>query len=95
MKSIPLGAIGMYTFCQKFKVGLQQLMAGSRKFKVSTITRGDLVALTQEAARVSGIPYVVDAHREEAERILVGDVSGTFSDQWRYDAGRIRASDSA
>ncbi len=95
MKSIPLGAIGMYTFCQKFKVGLQQLMAGSRKFKVSTITRGDLVALTQEAARVSGIPYVVDAHREEAERILVGDVSGTFSDQWTYDAGRIRASDSA
>ncbi len=68
---MPLGAIAMYTFCQKFKVGLQQLMAGSRNFKLSTISRNDLMALTEEAARVSGIPYVMDAYREEAERILL------------------------
>ena len=72
MKEIPTGAIGMYTFCQKFKIGLQQLMAGSRNFKISTISRNDLMALTEEAAKVSGIPYVMDAYREEAERILEG-----------------------
>jgi len=70
IREIPLGAIGIYTFCQKLKVGLQQLMAGSRNFRVSTISRRDLMALTEEAAKTSGIPYVMDAYREEAERIL-------------------------
>jgi glutamate synthase domain-containing protein 2 len=70
MKNIPLGAMGIYTFCQKLKVGLQQLMAGSRNFRLSTITRQDIMALTEEAAHVSGIPYVMNAYRDEAERIL-------------------------
>ncbi len=63
----------MYTFCQKIRVGLQQLMAGSRNFKISTISRSDLMALTEEAAKISGIPYVMEAYREEAERILEGE----------------------
>ncbi len=70
ISEIPTGAIAMYTFCQKIKIGLQQLMAGSRNFKLSTISRNDLIALTEEAAKVSGIPYVMDAYREEAERVL-------------------------
>jgi len=70
MKNIPLGAMGFYTFCQKIKIGLQQLMAGSRNFRLSTITRQDIMALTEEAAHVSGIPYVMNAYWEEAERIL-------------------------
>ncbi len=70
IKNIPLGAIAMYTFSQKIKVGLQQLMAGSRNFKISTISRNDLMALTEEAAKISGIPYVMEAYREEAEKIL-------------------------
>ena len=72
MKDIPLGAIGIYTFTRKIKVGLQQLMAGSRNFSLSTISRKDVMALTEEAAKVSGIPYVMDAYREEAESILDG-----------------------
>jgi len=28
--------------------------------------------LTEEAAKISGIPYVMDAYREEAEKILLG-----------------------
>lgn len=72
MKNIPLGAVGVYSFAQKIKVGLQQLMAGSRNFRVSTITRRDLMSLTEEAAKVSGIPYVMDAYRQEAELILNG-----------------------
>ena len=70
--NIPLGAIGIYTFCQKIKTGLQQLMAGSRNFRLSTISRNDLMALTEEAAKISGIPYIMDAYREEAEKILLG-----------------------
>ena len=69
-KEIPLGAIAMYTFVDKLKVGLQQLMAGTRNFRVSTISRKDLMALTEDAAKVSGIPYVMDAYREEAEAII-------------------------
>ena len=70
IKDIPLGAIAIYTYCQKFKVGLQQLMAGSRNFRLSTISRKDLMALTEEASKISGIPYVMDAYSEEANKIL-------------------------
>jgi len=70
MKDIPLGAVGIYTYCQKFRVGMQQLMAGSRNFKLSTISRKDLMALTEEAAKISGIPYVMNAYGEEANKIL-------------------------
>ena len=70
MKDIPLGAVGIYTYCQKFKVGLQQLMAGSRNFRLSTISRKDLMALTEEASKISGIPYLMDAYDEEANEIL-------------------------
>ncbi len=71
-KEIPFGAIGIYSFSQKFRTGLQQLMAGSRNFNLTTITRRDLMSLTPEAAEVSGIPYVMDAYRKEAEKILNG-----------------------
>jgi glutamate synthase domain-containing protein 2 len=70
IENIPLGAIGVYTFCQKVKIGLQQLMAGSRNFKLSTVSRNDVMALTEEAAKISDIPYIMDAYREEAEKIL-------------------------
>ncbi len=69
---LPLGALGIYTFADKLKVGLQQLMAGSRNYKVSTISRNDVMCLTEEASKVSGLPYVMDAYREEAERIIGG-----------------------
>ncbi|MFH1593219.1 MAG: FMN-binding glutamate synthase family protein [Candidatus Omnitrophota bacterium] len=72
IKHIPLGAIGIYTFSQKIRVGLQQLMAGSRNFKIDAIARQDVMSLTEEAAKVSGIPYIMDAYREEAEMVLEG-----------------------
>jgi len=72
MKNIPLGAIGIYSFSQKIKVGLQQLMAGSRNFRINTISRADLMALTEEAVKISGIAYVMDAYRKEAEAVLNG-----------------------
>jgi len=69
-KDIPTGAIGIYTYAQRFRTGLQQLMAGSRNFTLGTISRADLMSLTEEATKVSGIPYVMDAYRDEAIKIL-------------------------
>ena len=70
IKEIPLGAIGIFSYADKLKVGLQQLMAGSRCFNVSSISRRELMSLTDECAKVTGIPYVMDAYMEEAEEIL-------------------------
>jgi glutamate synthase domain-containing protein 2 len=70
IKKIPMGAIGIYTFAQKFRTGLQQLMAGSRKFRLSELGRDDLMSLTEDASKISGIPYVMSAYRETAEKIL-------------------------
>ena len=39
MKNIPLGAVGIYSFSEKIRVGLQQLMAGARCFSVPAITQ--------------------------------------------------------
>jgi len=70
MKDIPLGAVGMYTAVQKLGVGLQQLMAGARKFSVPYIARDDLMALTREASEISGIKYVTESYLDKAEAIL-------------------------
>jgi hypothetical protein len=51
-------------------VGLQQLMAGSRNWKVEYISRDDLFSLTEECAKITGIQYVMDAYRQEALEII-------------------------
>jgi len=71
-EKIPASALGMYTFCDRLMLGLQQLMAGARKFAIKHLNRNDLVALTKEAAEVTGIPYVMESDMEDAERILFG-----------------------
>jgi len=67
---LPAGAIGMYSYIDRLRQGLQQLMAGARKFALRYIDRNDLVALTREAADVSGIPYVMESDKEEIDKIL-------------------------
>lgn len=67
---IPPAAIGMYTYYERLTAGLQQLMAGARKFALKHISRDDLMALTREAADISGIAYVMDADSKEVDRIL-------------------------
>ena len=69
-KLIPPGAIGIYTYIDRLTQGLQQIMAGARKFALKHIDRNDICALTREAAEMSGIAYVMDADREEVDRIL-------------------------
>jgi hypothetical protein len=67
---IPPAAIGMYNYYERLNTGLQQLMAGARKFRLDLISRNDITALTREAAEVSGIPYVMDSDKEEVDKIL-------------------------
>jgi len=69
-EKIPAGAIGMLTYFDRLNAGLQQLMAGARKFALPYLSRTDLCALTREAAQVTGIDYVMDSDREEAAEIL-------------------------
>jgi glutamate synthase domain-containing protein 2 len=72
IEELPLGAVGWYTYVDKLKVGLQQLMAGSRNFALPAISRQDVMALTREATDITGIPFVMDAYRDEAEAIING-----------------------
>jgi hypothetical protein len=69
---LPLGAVALYGYCDRVSTGLRQLMAGARKFALRHLSRDDLIALTREAAEVTGIPYVMDADSEEADQILNG-----------------------
>ena len=67
---LPMGAIGIFSAVDKIKVGLQQIMAGSRNWQVPYISRKDLFSLSEECAKVTDIPYVMDAYREEALHII-------------------------
>ena len=67
---IPTGALGLYTYMQRLAQGLRQIMAGSRKFALEYISRDDIAALTEEAAKISGICYVTEVDKEEVYRIL-------------------------
>jgi len=69
-EKLPTGAIGLYTYYERLAQGMRQLMCGSRKFSLEHISRNDLAALTHEAADISGIKYVMDLDKAEADEIL-------------------------
>ena len=68
--TIPTGAIGLYTYMQRLSQGVRQIMCGSRKFALEHIARDDLAALTHEANERSGIQFIMETDKEEADRIL-------------------------
>lgn len=71
VKSIPYPAVGLYTyFTDRIGVGLKQLLAGSRKFRLDLIDRRDIAALTERAHKVTGIPLLEELDSEEMELIL-------------------------
>ncbi len=70
MKNIPYGAIAFCTLADKLSCGLQQLMAGARKFSLNQISRSDLFAGNRETAQETGIQHVADANDEGAKKIL-------------------------
>jgi glutamate synthase domain-containing protein 2 len=70
MEKIPYGAIAFYTLADKLACGLQQLMAGARKFSLDKISRSDLFSANRETEKETGIPHVSDVNDEMAKNIL-------------------------
>ncbi len=70
MQNIPYGAIAFYTLADKLACGLQQLLAGARKFSLDKISRTDLFSGNRETERETGIPHVADVNDESAKKIL-------------------------
>jgi hypothetical protein len=70
-KDIPWGAVGLYTyFVDRISTGLKQLLAGCRKWKLDLLDRSDICALTERAARVTGIRPVWEINEKAFEKIL-------------------------
>ncbi len=68
---IPWGAVGLYTYLNdRIKIGLQQLMAASRKWRLDKIDRTDLMALTRRASEVTEVPLPETCDQEQVEKIL-------------------------
>ncbi len=70
MANIPYGAIAMWTMADKLGCGIQQLLAGARKFKLDQLSRNDIFAANRETARETGITHITEANNESALRIL-------------------------
>lgn len=72
MKNIPFGAVAMYGYTDKLSCGLQQFMAGARKFRLAEMTRDDLMASNRETVAETGLPYMGETEEESALKILKG-----------------------
>ena len=68
--SIPPGAVGLYTYMKRLEQGVRQIMCGSRKFGLEHISRNDIAALTRQASERSGIQYIMDCDKGDADRII-------------------------
>jgi hypothetical protein len=70
MPRIPLGAIALCGYADKLACGLQQFMAGVRKFDISQLSREDLITSNRETEAVTRIPFMTDALDDKAMTIL-------------------------
>ncbi|MFN2354551.1 MAG: glutamate synthase-related protein [Desulfopila sp.] len=70
MANIPYGAIALWTMADKLACGVQQLLAGARKFSLDQLSRDDIFAANRETAQETGITFITDANDESARRIL-------------------------
>ena len=70
MKNIPLGAIAVWTLSDKLAAGVQQLMAGARRFSLKTISREDILAGNRETAKETGITFITEWADAGAKKIL-------------------------
>jgi len=70
MKNIPYGAIAIWTMADKLTAGLQQLMAGARKFSLSELSRDDLFSANRETEKETRISFMTEALDDVAREIL-------------------------
>jgi len=72
---IPWEAVGLYSYLHdRIRTGLQQLMAGSRRFCLDLLDRSNLIALTERASKATGIPMPHESDLDLIEQILTGSV---------------------
>ena len=70
---IPAGAVGLYTYyVDRIGTGLKELMAGSRVWKLGLLNRDHILALTERANKVTGIPLIEDIWSKKMDTILLG-----------------------
>ncbi|MDR2604198.1 MAG: FMN-binding glutamate synthase family protein, partial [Desulfovibrio sp.] len=72
MAEVPYGAIAMWTLLDKLGAGLQQFMAGARKFTPDAVSRDDIASCNRETERETGIAFITEQQDEAAKRILNG-----------------------
>jgi len=70
IEDVPFGAIASWTLADKLTAGLQQLLAGVRKFSVQDISRSDIVSANRETERETGIPFITDVQNDAARKLL-------------------------
>ena len=70
MKNIPFGAVAMYGYIDKISCGLQQFLAGSRKFNLKEITRNDIYSANRETEKETGIAFLSEINDDKAKKIL-------------------------
>ncbi|MEW5819276.1 MAG: FMN-binding glutamate synthase family protein [Cyanobacteriota bacterium] len=70
VKHLTYGAVALYTYYERLKQGLRQLMCGNRKFKLEYISRDDIASLTREVSNITGVQYIMDCDKDEVEKIL-------------------------
>lgn len=73
LKNVPYGAIAMWGYVDKIACGLQQFMAGARKFNMDELSRDDLMSANRETEEETGIPFMSAVNDEKAKDILKGD----------------------
>jgi hypothetical protein len=66
---LPTGAIGVFSYVNRLASGLRMLMALNRKFSLAQVGPEDILSLTPEAARVSGLATYEEIAERAAEEI--------------------------
>jgi len=70
-KEIPWESVAVYTYLtDRVGVGLKQLLAGNRKWKLELVSRNDLMSLSERATKVTGIPMPDEFEKDAIEKIL-------------------------
>ncbi|MDQ7833660.1 MAG: glutamate synthase-related protein [Desulfovibrionaceae bacterium] len=69
-RALPLGAIAFCTLMDKLGAGIQQFLAGMRRFAVTDLSRSDVLAANRETAHETGLEHMAESGLEQARRIL-------------------------
>jgi len=92
VEQMPYQGIALYSYLNdRISEGLKQLLAGTRKFTLNLINRNDLAALSDRAAKVTGIPLLEDLDSDEMEIILNGgqELSQDYTDLQKVKQEKI------